>query len=85
MPPLLLPDLPETDHPVHGAGPSTVAIMLLFGSIIFAAVSLGTKTWLLGDSRGECCCIMQSFIIAHRYFEVSNLTLILLTPHTFSS
>jgi len=55
-----LTDLPEVDHPVHGAGPSTVAIMFIFGAIIFATISLGARTWLLGDYRGKADRISSS-------------------------
>ena len=31
--------------------PSTVAMIILFGSIIFATIGMGTRDWLMGDKR----------------------------------
>ena len=34
-----------------GIAPSTVAMIILFGSIIFATIGMGTRDWLMGDKR----------------------------------
>jgi hypothetical protein len=35
------------------ANASTIAMVLWFGTITFAATSMAARTWLLGDTRGK--------------------------------
>lgn len=37
---------------VDGLAPSTVAMIILFGSITFATVGMASRAWLWGDKRG---------------------------------
>lgn len=39
------------DPTIHTPGTSSLAMVLLFGSITFATASLGAKSWLVGDTR----------------------------------
>lgn len=36
---------------MQSIGPSTVAMLILFGSVTFATVGMAARTWLLGDNR----------------------------------
>ena len=40
------------DDIFDGVAPSTVAMVILFGSIMFATVGMATRAWLWGDQRG---------------------------------
>ena len=37
--------------------PSTVAMFILFGSIIFATMGIAARVWHWGDMRGTIVCI----------------------------
>ena len=37
--------------------PSTVAMLILFGSIIFATIGIAARVWHWGDMRGTIVCI----------------------------
>lgn len=39
--------------PLDGIAPSTVAMIILFGSLTFATVGMAAKAWMTGDKRGE--------------------------------
>lgn len=43
--------LADNLDPFDDIAPSTVAMIILFGSIIFAAVGMATRDWLTGDKR----------------------------------
>lgn len=48
-----------TDYldPFDDIAPSTVAMIILFGSVIFATVSMATRDWLMGDKRAIAAAI----------------------------
>ena len=66
-------DIPEVDHPVHGACASTITVMFIFGSIVFATVALAARTWLLGDNRGELL-IQNYFLDYTEFIGITNVT-----------
>jgi hypothetical protein len=41
----------NNDPSIHSPGTSSLAMVLLFGSITFATASLAAKSWLVGDTR----------------------------------
>lgn len=43
----------NSDLPAYGAGASTIAMALLFGSITFATAAMAAKSYISGDHRGE--------------------------------
>jgi hypothetical protein len=50
----MLLSTPAADiDPIEDMDASTVAVLILFGSLTFATVSMMTKTLLMGDKRGE--------------------------------
>ena len=38
---------------LDGIAPSTVAMFILFGSVMIATIGLGARAWLSGDKRGK--------------------------------
>ena len=46
----------NNDDPFDGVAPSTVAMVILFGSIMFATVGMTTRAVLWGDKRGMSAC-----------------------------
>jgi hypothetical protein len=50
---MLLPTPAADIDPIEDMDASTVAVLILFGSLTFATVSMMTKTLLMGDKRGE--------------------------------
>ena len=41
------------DLPAYGAGPSTIAMAVVFGAIIVATAAMTMQSWLVHDTRGE--------------------------------
>ena len=58
-------NLPFSDvDPLDAIAPSTVAMVILFGSIMFATVAMATRALLWGDKRGDWC----SFVLCISLF-----------------
>ena len=47
--------------PLEDIAASTVAMIILFGSLTFATVSMMTRILLLGDKRGACLVVYRKF------------------------
>jgi len=54
--------------PFDDIAPSTVAMIILFGSIIFATVGMATRDWLIGDKRA-----ISAAIQAHTISSTSKI------------
>eukprot|EP00591_Stephanopyxis_turris_P002045 CAMPEP_0195524174 /NCGR_PEP_ID=MMETSP0794_2-20130614/23859_1 /TAXON_ID=515487 /ORGANISM="Stephanopyxis turris, Strain CCMP 815" /LENGTH=1122 /DNA_ID=CAMNT_0040654341 /DNA_START=200 /DNA_END=3568 /DNA_ORIENTATION=- len=58
-----------TNPSIHEPGPSSTAMAILFGSILFATSSLAARTWLMGDTRAmKYACIPKSNEFEHDSF-----------------
>ncbi len=53
------------EDPFDNLAASTIATIILFGSIIFATVGMAARAWLSGDKRGECymLCVLRMYLL----------------------
>ena len=59
--------LADNLDPFDDIAPSTVAMIILFGSIIFTTVGMATRDWLVGDTRA-----ISAAIKAHRKLSTND-------------